>query len=200
MNDTSEDDEYWCMQLCSLAAITASSGDQVCPVIIEMPGFAKVKKNKEQWFNESFFTHNKGYKMCLCVDTDDFGDDNDSSDDGSDNSSSSNSSHLSVSLFLMKGPHDDGLTWPLRGSFEIKLLNQVSDTTHHSEIVNFDHETSTGATYRVMDDDRATEGFGDDEFISHEDFYATHYSSLWQCIINDTVYFQVTFENSGSHI
>ena len=71
VSGTSEDNEYWCMQLRLLATITASSGDQVCPVIIEMLGFAAVKKNEEQWFSESFFTHNKGYKMCLCVDTDD---------------------------------------------------------------------------------------------------------------------------------
>ena len=30
--------------------------------------------------------------------------------------------HLSVFLFLMKGPHDDELTWPLRGKCEVKLL------------------------------------------------------------------------------
>ena len=191
---TSEDDEYWCMQLHSLATITATSGDQVCPVIVEMSGFAAVKKNEERWFSESFFTHNKGYKMCLCVDTSDFGDDNDSSDDGSDDDdSSSSSSQLSVSLFLMKGPHDDVLTWPLRREFEVKLLNQVSDSDHHSETIYFDDDTPTGAIYRVMDDDRATEGFGDEEFISHEDFYDT---TSCQYIKNDNIYFQVTFEIS----
>ena len=117
-------------------------------MIVEMLGLAAVKKNKERWFSESFFTHNKGYKMCLCVDTGNLEDNNDSSNDDS-----RSSSHLSVSFFLMKGPHDDGLTWPLRGNFEIKLLNQVSDTTHHSKIVSFADETPTGATYRVMDDD-----------------------------------------------
>ena len=89
-----------------------------------------------------------------------------------------------------------GLICPLRGEFEVKLLNQVRDSAHHSETVSFDDETPTGATYGVMDDDRATEGFGDDEFISHEDFYDEPYYSLWQYVINDTVYFQVTFENS----
>ena len=39
--------------------------------------------------------------------------------------------HLSVYLYLMEGPHDDELTWPLRGKFEIKLLNQISDTLHY---------------------------------------------------------------------
>ena len=88
-----------------------------------MLGFAAAKKNKERWFSESFFTHNKTYKMCLCVDTGNLEDNNDSSNDDD----SSSSSHLSVSLSLMKGPHDDGLTWPLRGEFKVKLLNQVRD-------------------------------------------------------------------------
>ena len=46
ISGTSEDDEHWSMQLHSLATITAASGDQVCPVIVEMPGFAAVKKMK----------------------------------------------------------------------------------------------------------------------------------------------------------
>ena len=85
------------------------------------------------------------------VDTGDFDDDHDSSFDSSDDGGSS--SYLSVSLFLMKGPHDDELTWSLRGEFDVKLLNQVSDGGHHSETVYFDDDTTSEAVYRVMDDD-----------------------------------------------
>jgi len=53
-----------------------------------MPGFAAVKKNEEKWFNDSFYSHNKGYKVCLCVDTDGFKDgDSESSDDSSNGGS-----------------------------------------------------------------------------------------------------------------
>ena len=127
--------------------------------------------------------------MCLCIDTDNLDDDdnnssNDMSDDDDDDSSSSSSSHLSVLLFLMKGSHDDGLTWPLRGKFGVKLLNQlqVRDAAHHSETVTFNDDTPSEATYRVMDDARATEGFGDTS------------TSSWQYVKNDSIYFQVTFE------
>jgi len=34
--------------------------------------------------------------------------------------------HLSIFLYLMKGPHNDELTCPLRETFEVKLLNQIS--------------------------------------------------------------------------
>jgi len=45
--------------------------------------------------------------------------------------------HLSVYLCLMKGPHDDELTWPLRGKFEWKLLNQISDCEHCSDTMSY---------------------------------------------------------------
>jgi len=38
----------------------------------------------------------------------------------------------------MEGPHDDKLLWPLTGKFAVKLLNQVSDTGHHSVINSVD--------------------------------------------------------------
>ena len=191
---TSDEGDAWCMQLDSLATITASSEDQVCPVIVKMSGFATVKENEEKWFSAPFFTHDKGYKMCLCVDTDGFYDNSDSVDDDDDDSN--NSTYLSVSFYLMKGPYDGELTWPLMGKFEIKLLNQVDDSGHHSDIVYFDDDTPFGAVYRVMDNDQAAEGFGEDEFISHDDFYDI--SSSLQYIKNDSIFFQVVFEISES--
>ena len=38
---------------------------------------------------------------------------------------------MAVYMCLMKGTHDDKLVWTLRGTFEIKLLNQISDSEHH---------------------------------------------------------------------
>ena len=74
------------------------------------------KVNKIQWCSDSFYTHNKGYKMCLKVDAAGHKDGN------------GKCTHLSVFLSLMKGPHDDELTWPLRGRFKVKLFNQISDS------------------------------------------------------------------------
>ena len=41
-------------------------------------------------------------------------------------------SHMSVSLYLMKGPYDEQLKWPMKGEYEVKLLNQISNSMHHS--------------------------------------------------------------------
>ena len=88
-----------------------------CPVTIKMTEFKDRKKSKKEWWSKSFYTHKKGYKMCLGVDAASHGE--------------GRGTHVSVYMYLMKGPHDDELTWPLRGEFEIKLLNQISDSEHH---------------------------------------------------------------------
>ena len=57
--------------------------------------------------------------------------------------------HLSVSLYLMKGSHDDKLTWPLRRKFKVKLLNQISNSEHYSKIFIFDDKTPNDNASRV---------------------------------------------------
>jgi len=71
----------------------SKSGDQECPVIFKMVDYNKQKENNAIWHSDSFYTHNKGYKMCLCADA----------------SGNRKGTHLSVFLFLMKGLHDDEL-------------------------------------------------------------------------------------------
>ena len=155
----SEDDEYILVY-----AITLSSSNNC---FLRWPGLSNdsrvtgvcCSKEKQREMLQWILLHTQQrIQNVLCVETGNLDDNNDSRNNDNDSRSSS---HWSVSLFLMKGPHDDGLAWLLRWNLEIKLFNQVSDTTHHSEIVNFDDEMPTGATYRVMDDDGATEGYVD---------------------------------------
>jgi len=99
-------------------AANLSTGDQVVPVVVKMTEYHKKRKDQIGCYCESFYTHHKGYKMCLSIDVAGFG-------DGSN-------THLSVGLLLMKGSNDDQLRWPLKGKCKVKLLNQVSDCDHHS--------------------------------------------------------------------
>ena len=98
----------WCTKLVAMAMMP-KSGDQESPVILKMPQFNKEKSNSSTWHSDPFYTHNNGYKMSLRI--------------YAAGVSEGKSTHLSVYLCLMKGPHDDELTWPLKGKFEIKLLN-----------------------------------------------------------------------------
>ena len=72
------------------------------PAIVKMSGYSKMEENDKEWYSDPFYTHIKGYEMCLTTDA---------AGDGS-----GRGTHLSVFLILMKGSHDDELIWPLRES------------------------------------------------------------------------------------
>ena len=99
---------------------------QVAPVAYTVNHFSKWLKSKEKWCSSAFFVSEEGYQMSLNV--------------YAAGNGEGQGTHVSVYLFLMKGPHDDKLEqsghWPLRGTFTIELLNQLSDNDHyHSSIV-----------------------------------------------------------------
>jgi len=94
-----------------------SSGDQVVPVIVKMSEYIKKKSGKIKWYSEAFFTHHQGYKMYLEINANGLGDKKD---------------YMSVYLYLIKGPYDDQLRWPMKGHCEVKLLNQIINSEHHS--------------------------------------------------------------------
>ena len=151
-------------------ATMSLSGNQICPVTIKMSKFNSRKERKKGWLSDPFYTHNKGYKMRLNVDAAGY-------DDGE-------GTHLSVYLYLMKGPHDDKLTWPLRGSFEIKLLNQISDSEHCPVILKYDDEDAVG---RVTENENS---LGYDQYISNQDLNKD--TQTCQYLKDDCLFFQVT--------
>ena len=89
--------------------------------VFKLSDYNKMIQGKENWTSSPFLAFDEGYQMCLKVYPAGIG-------DGA-------GSHVSVELYLMKGPHDDKLQqsdyWPLRGEFSIILYDQVydSDTT-----------------------------------------------------------------------
>ena len=164
----------WSEKLATMA-MRSSSGDQVCPVILKMSNYNEMKANDDMWCSDSFYTKDKGYKMCVGVEA-----------VGCD----SKGTHLSSGLVLMKGPHDDNLSWPLRDTFEIKLLNQISDSQHRSLTVNYEdtpHEHSGRVTCTEGDE---VIGLGDSKFISNEDLYKI--TSTRQYLKDDCLFFQIT--------
>ena len=145
-----------------------------CPVTVKMPEYKDKKENEIEWYSDPFYTHNNGYKMCVNIDAGGY-------DEGE-------GTHLSVFLFLMKGPHDDELTWPLRGKFEIKLLNQIRDSEHHCDTVTYD-ETADSSAGRVTEGDRSA-GRGNHQFITNEDL--NKITPTHQYLKDDCLFFQVT--------
>ena len=68
----------------------------------------------------------QGYKMCLNV-----------SANGDDDSKGTHVSSVSVFIHLMHGEFDDNLKWPFWGKITLQLLNQIEDTGHRTEILDF---------------------------------------------------------------
>ena len=139
-------------------------GDQITPVTLKIPEFKKKQKDNEVWFSEPFFTHIQGYKMRLCV--------------VAAGSNNGRGTHVSVYLYLMKGPHDDILKWPLRTTFEVKLMNQIG-TDHHSKTIIFEAANNSH-----------TVGKGDPQFISNRDLLVT--TTTRQFLKDNCVFFTVT--------
>ena len=153
------------------------SDTQMSPVTIKMSEYNGKKKDKVQWYSDPFCTSHKGYKMCLNIDA--------------AGVYASEGTHLSAFLFLMKGPHDDELTWPLREKFGMKLLNQISDSEHHSMTVTYDDRASdNGAAGRVTVGNRSKTGLGWERYISNEDLNKV--TPTCQYLRDDCLFFQVT--------
>ena len=140
-----------------------------------MEGYNEKKVNKIQWHSEPFYTHDKGYRVCLKV--------------YASGNGNGKGTHLSVFLSVMKGSHDDELTWPPRGKFEIKLLNQISDSRHYSVIVIYDNDTPAIYTHQVLGSGIAQEAWGHPLFISNEDLLNTF--TTCQYVKDGCLYFQV---------
>ena len=153
--------------------------NQVAPVIFKVSKFSKWVKNKEIWYSNPFFAFEEGYQMYLKVHA---------ADEGTHD-------HVSVYLFLMKGPHDDKLEqsghWPLRGTFTIELLNQFNDSDHYSHMVQFHHHWCNECTNRVLAGNVADSGKGQSHFISHETFLHHNDNSYYR---DDSFIFRVSYE------
>ena len=74
------------------------------------------------------------------------------------------------------------------GKFEIKLLNQISDSEHHSVTVTYDDNTD-GPDNRVLEGDISEDGWGCPQFISNEDLCDS--TPTCQYLKDNCLFFQV---------
>jgi len=164
----------WMLHITSMATLLVS-GAQICPVIVKMMEFSHYKSNAYEWFSAPFYSHDGGYKLCFSINPSGSGEGKDS--------------HLSAFIFLMRGPHDDELSWPMRERFEIKLLNQVSDGDHCVLTCSFDDTVPSSISGKVVSASRAEVGWGYPKFISIDDLSKTTHDCRY--LRNDCVFFQI---------
>jgi len=142
--------------------------DHIFPVVIRVSEFASKRSDAEDWFSRCFFTHGRGYKIQLNV-----------IPAGWDNCEGS---CLSVFLFLVRGPYDHKLQWPMRKTIQVKLLNQLSDQYHCS------HHYTTNANRCFGDASRIIWEYP--RFISNDMLYGAT-TTHCQFLFNDSICFEV---------
>lgn len=168
-----ETNSGWSIRL-HLASLTASTSP-VAPVIIKMKEYNKMKTRKRTWYSDNIYTHDRGYRLCLCV--------------VAAGEHTGKGTHLSVYLCLMKGLYDEQLTWPFSGKVEICLLNQISDEQHISVTTAFSDYDNDDIVGRVMHDRIGNKRPGYPMFVSHESLSKS--TPVCQYLKDDCLYFKV---------
>ena len=131
--------------------------------------FEHLKQNDGSWCSPPFHTHPMGYRMCLRVDANGWGD--------------GKATHISVHIYLMKGPFDEHLKWPFRGEITVQMIGQ---SRSHSMVVTFTESTPDAYASRVSGSEMAGNGWGYSRFISHEELNRHQY------VMNNTLYFRIS--------
>ena len=152
---------------------------QIVPTAFKLSKFSQWLKDKEEWYSSPFFAFEKGYQMCLKV--------------YAAGNSIGKGTHVSVYLYLMKGPHDDKLEqsdhWPLRGTFTIVLLNQLNDSDHYCHTEQFHHHLCIECTNRVLEGVMANSGRGQPQLISYDSLSDNGYYK------SDSLVFRIFYED-----
>ena len=158
----------WPLQLNNLT----NNGNVVVPVVIKLAEFEKYK-NKVAVYSSEFYTRDGGYKMCLCIFP----------------SGCLNHDQVEVGAYLMKGDHDDRLTWPVKGTLTVQLLNQLSDS-NHSVPMEFNFNSSGEECQRVMKMTKCIHGVWCFQFMPHK---ILPYDADKKCqyLKDDCVFFRV---------
>ena len=153
----------WPIEMHTRAA-KLSSCNQLLPVFVKMPDFVTKVENNVDWYSDPFYTHHQGYKMRLNVVPAGW--------------NISQGYHMSVYLYLMDGPYDHRLRWPLKGRFRVMVLNQICNREHHA--VAYQNHAERGQTRAF---------WYCEEFISCEELKKI--SATCQFVKDNCVFFEV---------
>ena len=148
----------------------------------------KIKK-KENWTSSPFFAFDGGYQMCLKLYPAGIG--------------QGAGDHVSVELYLMKGPHDEKLQqsghWPLRGNFSVDLLNQQLIGSPDPHITHNILISDIKNNYRVTHNGMVKiDNLSIDQFVSHEDLTVPYFFSKYvNSSVNGNLYLRVQYIEEG---
>ena len=156
-----------------VSSVLLEQSDVVTPVTVKITDVSEKMKNNETFQSSPFFTHQLGYRVCLLVIM-----------NGMDERS-----QVAANISILSGPNDAKLPWPLRGKFTVSILNQVKNSTHHTQALGVHFKT--GNTDSASP--HAAVEYSCKSLISHAVLFAV--SSARKYNINDTIYIQVKFQD-----
>ena len=145
----------------------------IVPVKRTVQRVSSMRKNKQEYFSEPFYTHKGGYKMRLWVFPNGYG-----NEEGK---------YVSVFTCLVRGENDDHLRWPLRGSITIQLLDQSDGANHMENTIRYTDHDDVTYSGRVTHSNRS-EGIQIEKFISHD----TLFQSDCVYLKNDCLKFRIS--------
>ena len=147
------------------------------PPIFTMSNFKQHKNDKDRWFSPPFNSHFLGYKMCIGVCANGYGE--------------GEGTHLSVFVHMMPGEYDEYLRWPFCGEVTVQLLDQRRNMNHEELALLVETDYSSKDIYIYTDRVKRIKehgpGWGYDEVISYQQL--TRKNS--QYLKNDCLKFQV---------
>ena len=97
----------------------------IMPMNIMLDGFASKKAEAETWSSHPFYTHIRGYKLCLSV--------------YCNGNREEVGTHISAYVYLRLGEYDDELKWPFQRSITLQLLDQKEGKKHHDYTLRYDN-------------------------------------------------------------
>ena len=136
-----------------IIAVESLSELGMFPTERTMISFEQHKVDGDSWYSLPFYTHPRGYKICLCV--------------SANGSSAGEGTHVSVYGYLMRGELDDYLKWPFQGDITVAMLNQLEDSNHITNTIEFTDTRDKQVVGRVSKKDRAPGAWGYHSFIAH---------------------------------
>ena len=110
------------------------TGFDTVPVVLTLCNYAEQKTSNSTWLSPAFYTHFKGYKLCLRV-----------WPNGVPGLGAHNNS-VSVRACSMVGEYDDSLQWPASFSITVVLINQHDEHNHYSQFRDFKWSKPTGTS------------------------------------------------------
>ena len=140
-----------CLTLEALEIAVAPQTSLV-PIDFFVKDISRLMKYNALWISPSFYTHPRGYRMCLCV--------------YPNGRFTGLGTHVSLFVSLKQGQYDAYIKWPFRSSLCIEIIDS-SGSVADSTMITYHDNLDESVAGRVTDRDMSF-GYGFTYFLSHQ--------------------------------